>query len=420
MHHLEMVIYENLIIYFIFILFYQAETPCTQFMPFCLLKVLILLLFLSVHSFNTISMRYSLKKIYTLKASCMSTTMHNVIESNKKRILFLGTPTFAAESLQTLYDTSCAPSCQFTIAGVVTQPISGTQKKASPVQLLAKKLQLPLLAPVTAKDPEFIEQLEKLNIDLCITAAYGNYLPRKFLSIPKYGTVNIHPSLLPKYRGAAPVQRSLENGDMATGVSVAYTVLKMDAGPIIKQIPYPLTGNEKAPQVLTDCFRLGTAALIDALPGIFDGTASQVPQCEEDKSEAPKLSMSESAVDFAKLTAAQVHNKCRGFTPWPGILSYFTVGDSANPPTALKIITTIILDNQPNTAACTNEVSVIKHPYEGKDAHMLRVVCSDGSILGIVEVLPPHRKAMFVRDFLNGLKGNKSIKWSSPIVSSCS
>jgi methionyl-tRNA formyltransferase len=372
--------------------------------------LLVLTISTSVH--NCLKMLLSRKFTNNRRMSrLLSAATTDATSNTRKRLVFLGTPNFAADSLQTLFEASKEPSSSFDVVAVVTQPVSGLQKKVSPVQLLSRKLQLPLLSPETAKDTTFLEHLESLQVDLCITAAYGNYLPKRFLAIPKYGTVNIHPSLLPKYRGAAPVQRCLENGDTATGVSVAYTVQKMDAGPIIAQVPYPLTGSEKAPAVLADCFRLGTEALIHALPGILSGTALSTPQDESAKTEAPKLTMAESAVDFASMSAVNIHNKCRGFAEWPGIVGTFQIGAS-EAAVAIKIVTTVVLDARPGAAQCTREVSVIRQQYLGKDAHMLRVVCGDGSVLGVVELLPPSRKVMFVKDFLNGIKGDRSIRWA--------
>jgi methionyl-tRNA formyltransferase len=192
----------------------------------------------------------------------------------------------------------------------------------------------------------------------------------------------------------------------------------MDAGPIIAQVPYRLIGDEKAPTVLSDCFRLGTEALVRALPGILSGTAPTTPQDESANSEAPKLTMAESAVDFASMSAACIHHKCRGFAEWPGIVGTFQIGASGDA-AVIKIVTTVVLDAQPGAAQCTREVSVVKHPYQGKDAHLLRVVCGDGSVFGIVELLPPSRKVMFVKDFLNGIKGDRSIHWvaqPAPVV----
>lgn len=331
--------------------------------------------------------------------------------SEKKRVLFLGSPTFAAESLQTIHAASLAQDSLFDVVGVVTVPVSGQKKIINPVETTARKLGLPVHRPETAKDPEFLTQLEGMNLDLCITAAYGNYLPKRFLAIPMRGTVNIHPSLLPKYRGAAPVQRCLENGDAMTGVSIAFTQLKMDSGPVISQVLYPLTGNEKTPQVLTDCFRLGTQALLSALPAILDGTIVATPQEDSQKSEAPKLTAPESILSIATMSATQIHNKCRAFADWPGTNITLQVGDADSPAVPMKLITTTVLAAAPGSAPCTQDVVMVKHHYLDKEVYVLRVVCGDGSVLGIVELQQPMRKVMGARDFVNGLRGERRMRW---------
>lgn len=159
--------------------------------------------------------------------------------------MFLGTPDIAASTLSGLLEASNAPDSSFGLIGVISQPGKpkgrGNRKVPvpSPVAMVALDNGFQdgkdLLCPHTAKDGDFLSCLESWRPDLCITAAYGNFLPKKFLDIPTYGTLNIHPSLLPKYRGAAPVNRAILNGDDETGVSILYTVLKMDAGPVLAQ-----------------------------------------------------------------------------------------------------------------------------------------------------------------------------------------
>jgi len=328
--------------------------------------------------------------------------------SRDYRIAFLGTPTVAAHSLQLLYDqsvphrkhafngstpSSSTRAINYEIALVVSQPpaLAGRNKKLtlSPVHELANKLGLPLLTPDSAKDSEFLDHLEGADIDLCITAAYGNFLPKRFLSIPRCGTVNIHPSLLPRYRGAAPVQRCLESGDSATGVSIVFTVSKMDAGPIIRQIPYPLKGDEKAPQVLIDCFDAGTKGLIELLPRILTGDirfdviscmgANVTHQAEEDATPAPKLNSSDATVDFGTMTATQIHNRCRGYSEWPGIAASFIVGAEATEFSRIKIITTHVLPVPIDSSdGHLHDIKVVKL----NKMDMLQVTCHDGSVLG--------------------------------------
>lgn len=345
------------------------------------------------------------------------------------KVVFLGTPDVAARSLELLQQAS-SRSELFEVVAVVSQPPapSGRNKKLtpSPVHALAESLQIPLYTPESAKDEGFLSALEALSPDLCVTAAYGNFLPKRFLAIPKFGTLNIHPSLLPKYRGAAPVQRCLENGDAVSGVSVAVTVLKMDAGPLIRQVQVPLSGEEKAPEFLLQMFETGTEALLSALPSYFAGTIDKVPQDDAQACPAAKLNVTEARVDFSSMSASAVHNRCRGFAGWPGIWTTLRVGDSNDGSVErVKIITTTVLEGKgrPNTeeAAETPPTTTVSNACElvklvGKDGvkrDLLRVVCADGSVLGILELQPPSKKVMDARSFINGLRG-APLSWVRP------
>ena len=174
--------------------------------------------------------------------------------AGRKRVVFLGTPECAARSLELLIAAANEGRSDFELVAVVsTPPVKRGRKMRltnSPVQDTAEAAELPVLTPPNAKDEAFLEALAELQPDLCITAAYGCFLPQRFLDMPKFGTLNIHPSLLPLYRGAAPVQRCLEAGDAVTGVTVAFTVLAMDAGPVLRQVERPLQGDEQAPELL--------------------------------------------------------------------------------------------------------------------------------------------------------------------------
>ena len=375
----------------------------------------------------------SLCKAFSPKLRLFSVSQGREQSIAQKKVVFLGSPTVAAESLRTLHEVSQSQlGNNFNIVAVVTQPPApagrNNKLKRSPVHDEAGRLQLPVFTPESAKDPEFLTALEALNIDLCITAAYGNFLPKKFLTIPKFGTVNIHPSLLPLYRGAAPVQRCLEKGDAQTGVTVLFTVLKMDAGPMISQTVIPLNGDEKASDLLTHSFQLGTNALISALPNIFAGTVQTTVQVDENATAAPKISVEENIVDFQTMSAQTVHNKCRAFSDWPGIICSFMVGSEATEMSQIKLITTHVLKDFSGLSVSvfgSREVQFIKQvkqqpqQLEGdrngskveivKD--MLVVTCGDGSVLGISELQPPGKKIMSARDFMNGMRGSKKLQW---------
>lgn len=341
---------------------------------------------------------------------------------NTKRVVFLGTPGVAAKSLAILHAASKKPEQGFQIVGVVSQPPapSGRNNKItkSPVHLLAEELNLALQTPELAKDESFLEHLEQLKVDLFVTAAYGNYLPIRFLNAAKFGTINIHPSLLPKYRGAAPVQRCLENGDATTGVSLLYSVAKMDAGPILQQIPYPLQGDEKADKVLEDCFVQGTEALLALLPKVFAGTATTTIQDENAATHAPKLTTAEGLVDFSSMSATTIHNRCRGFAEWPGIFAYFQVGELPESQ-RIKIITTCVVDSHSkSTNQSVSDFTVTKGKYQG-NIDILVVPCYDGSLLGIRELQIAGKKIMDAKSFINGLRGKVQMKWTpAPIKAS--
>jgi methionyl-tRNA formyltransferase len=343
----------------------------------------------------------------------LSATIRRSFSLQEKKVVFLGTPKVAADSLQQLHE----HAKEYKIVGVVTQPPTIARRNSkkivrSPVHDLAERLQLPVFTPETAKDVSFLEELEKLNVDLFITAAYGNYLPKRFLNISKHGTINIHPSLLPKYRGAAPIQRCLENGDPITGVSVLFSVMKMDAGPIIKQIPVELNGDEKAPALLEHCFRLGTQALIqDILPTLFqNGSVSTITQKDEDATLAPKLDAQESVMDPSVLTARQIHNKGRGFADWPGIFMYLKYnGEEYH---RVKIVTTIIISDATKSAVGSSyEMPLQKLPNRKEE--VLVVTCADGSQIGIYELLPAGKKLMNAKSFMNGIR--TAVEWQKPL-----
>ena len=341
----------------------------------------------------------------------------------KQRVVFLGTPDVAAMSLEKIVSASKAAPLNdlFEVVAVVSQPPApaGRKKKLTPssVQLAAEKLEIPIMIPEKAKDEDFLSALEDMKPDLCITAAYGQWLPKRFLAIPRRGTLNIHPSLLPLFRGAAPVQRCLERGDDMTGVSVAETVLKMDSGPIVRQVTRELSGDEKADDLLQELFVKGTDELLDALPAFFneDDPIVLSPQDDAKACPADKITVEEAKIDFKSTSATTIHNKCRGFAGWPGIWSNFQVGDEEEAQ-RIKIITTKVL-SEPGATPPSQEVSVTKYQAtdesgnnKGKAKDILCVVCGDGSSLGILELQPPGKKVMDAKSFINGLQG-KSLAW---------
>jgi len=340
-------------------------------------------------------------------------------DDGKARILFLGTPDVAATSLKTIYEQSQSPDSPYKIVGVVTQPPKRRKRKGkeimSPVGLVAEELELPyILHPEKARDAEFLDELENtVKPDLCITAAYGQYLPKRFLSLPKFGTLNIHPSLLPRWRGASPVQRSLEAGDNPVGVSVLFTVSKMDAGPVVSQETLTIDENEQATTLLPTLFDIGTQSLLDALPKVVNGEITMDNSLVQDEPEVVEASMinaAEGQLHPDTMSASECHNRIRGFSMWPGTYIYIKIGedDETKEPVKIKIIESNVLDE---TVDPTNVIEIGPKKKDG-----LRLVHSDGSVLELLKVQPVTRNVMDAKSFVNGLQG-QSVRWISGVES---
>jgi len=346
----------------------------------------------------------------------------------KARIVFLGTPDVAATSLQSIVEESKKENSCFEVVGVVTQPPKrrkrGGKVIPSPVGYAAEELEIPvILCPEKAKDVDFLEEMESLNVDLCITAAYGQYLPKRFLKVPKLGTLNIHPSLLPRWRGASPVQRSLEAGDNPIGVSVLFTVSKMDAGPIVTQQTSQIDDNDTATTVLPHLFQLGTQSLIDIIPDVIQRKTTFDTATIQDEQlvlNADLIHSSEGELKVWTDSAKSCHDKTRGFSMWPGTFMYFKIGDDNDSdndeqqqtPVKVKIIQTRLLpDNDEDDVTTTPITNVVHMGPNKKDG--LRVVCGDGSVLELLQVQPATRKAMDAKSYVNGLQG-QTLRWVQP------
>ena len=343
----------------------------------------------------------------------------------KHRVVFLGTPDVAASALDALLDAADEPDCAWEVHAVVSQPGRprgrGRSKSGppppSPVAECALRRGVPedrVLCPVKANEPAFLEALKRLEPDLAVTAAYGNFLPSAFLAVPRLGTLNIHPSLLPQFRGAAPVQRALERGVPVTGVTVAYTVLEMDAGPVVRRVERPLDGSEKHVDLLRELFATGAEALLEALPSVWTGEAASAatPQAAfGEPTHAPKVSPEEGVLDFKNESATTLRDKVRGFAGWPGTKGAFAMkkeseADDAWREVTLKIITANVFEGASVESvgesgaggAYAGAVTVTKKS--------MRVPCAGGTWLEVTEVQPPGKKAMDVASYANGLKGS--------------
>ena len=331
--------------------------------------------------------------------------------SSPKRVVFLGTPDVAAIVLKDLLAASeqsmTTASTPWEISAVVTQPGRpkgrGKVPQPSPVYTTAVDHGIPsdrIYTPVKASEKDFLAALADLDPDVCITAAYGNYLPTTFLSIPTHGTLNIHPSLLPLYRGAAPVQRSLQDGVRTSGVTVLYTVKEMDAGPIVDQATYEVGENVTSPELLDALFRLGTARLVACLPGVWDGRVAMGTSREQAHGEAThagKILREEGRLWFKR--AQEDHDKTRGFCGWPGTYGRFLVvgEDGKEEAVEVKVLETRVGEAEGAGAGEARRVVLDK----GRNAMVAR--CEDGSVLEMLRLQNPGKKPVDAKSFANGL-----------------
>ena len=228
------------------------------------------------------------------------------------------------------------------------------------------------------------------------------------------GTLNIHPSLLPRWRGASPVQRSLEAGENPVGVSVLFTVSKMDAGPIVCQETAEIDENDTATNVLPFLFDIGTKSLLNkALPDVLSGKVTmETGSIQQDESmvvNASLIDASEGELKVWEQSATTCHNKARGFSMWPGTFMYFRIGDESDEPVKVKVAETRVLEMEEKEPLSD---IVELGPKKGDG---LRVICYDGSILELLQVQSATRKVMDAKSFVNGLQG-QSLKWVKPDV----
>lgn len=241
------------------------------------------------------------------------------------RIAFLGSGTLACPLLRRIIDEG-----RDEIVGVVTQPDRkggrGQRCLSCPLREVAQAYGLPLWAPERADEPSFLEDMKGLAPDVMIVASYGQFLKKALLDIPPHGTVNIHPSLLPEYRGASPIQWALANGDTETGVSVLYVTPRMDAGDILAQERADILPDDTFPLLEERLAIRGGELLVRVLREIEAGTMQPVPQDESRVTFARKLCKEDGMVDWTQ-PATVIRNRLRGFIPWPGSYTFQPSGD---------------------------------------------------------------------------------------------
>ena len=300
------------------------------------------------------------------------------------RIVFMGTPDFAVGSLQALCE-----SGKHEILAVVTQPDRpkgrGNKLLQTPVKEYALAQGLTVYQPQKVKTAEFVELLHELQPELIVVAAFGQFLSKEILELPKYGCINVHASLLPKYRGAAPIQYAIIKGEKESGVTIMQMDIGMDTGAMLDKVVVPIAENTTMGELHDALREQGAALLLEVIDKIAAGTAVAEPQDNEQATYATLLDRSMEHIDWSK-TAQEVHNLIRGFNPAPSTFTKLPNGKS------LKIWGSKMTDKSSAAAAGT----VIE---TGK--HSFFVACGEG-VLEITEVQPESKKRMPAQVFLNG------------------
>lgn len=241
-------------------------------------------------------------------------TQSSVLNPQPYSVVFMGTPDFAVPALRRLI-------AHFRVMGVVTQPDRpagrSRQVQMSPVKQVALDAGIPVFQPEKIRRPEAVEILKQWTPDVYVVAAFGQILPQAVLDIPPHGSVNVHASLLPRWRGAAPIQAVIRAGDAETGVTIMKMDAGLDTGPMLRQRAIPIAPDETGQSLHDKLAELGGDLLIETLPGYLNGSIPPQPQPDEGITLAPRIQKEEGHINWAQ-DAAQIERTVRAFTPWPG------------------------------------------------------------------------------------------------------
>ena len=298
-------------------------------------------------------------------------------------ILFMGTPAFAVPSLVALLEAG------HRVCGVFTQPDRpknrGMKLQACPVKEYALSYNIPVFQPLKMRDGTAMEHIRALAPELIVVAAYGRILPDDILDYPKYGCINVHSSVLPKYRGAAPINWAILNGETETGVTIMHMATELDAGDIIRVVKTPIGPDETAPQLFVRLAQLGAGALVEAVSDLAAGRAIRTQQDHGAATFAPMLGRELSPMDWSK-PAQVLHCQVRGLDPWPA-----AVGEFGG--IRCKVWRTQVCGEITGKAPGT----VVEADKDG-----ILIACGGGSLLRILELQADGGKRMGVADYLRG------------------
>jgi methionyl-tRNA formyltransferase len=298
------------------------------------------------------------------------------------RVVFFGTPAFAVPSLTRLI-------AEHDVVMVVTRPDQrqgrGQKVSASPVKALAERHGIPVSQPTKLGDTTWLEHVAAATPDLAVVAAYGRLLPQPLLDLPRKGFINVHASLLPRWRGAAPIHRAMLAGDADTGISIMRVVLALDAGPVLAERRTPIESADTSQTLDARLSQIGADLLIDTIARMASGAITATPQDESRATYAPRLERHESQIDWQR-PAAEVDRRIRGLQAWP-----LAAGLLAGKRVQFLMSTVAGHDVHPNAPG-----TIVEATTQG-----LLVACAPGAVL-ITEVLPEGRRPMPVGAFVNG------------------
>lgn len=298
----------------------------------------------------------------------------------------MGTPDFAVPCLEKLIEN------KYEVVGVFTQPDKkkgrGQKFAFSPVKELALKNNLPVFQPESLKNAEVLELIKKLNPELIVVVAYGKILPKNILEIPKYGCINVHGSLLPKYRGAAPIQWAIINGEKKSGVTTMFMDEGMDTGDMLLKAEVKIEDEDTSESLYFKLSKLGSELLIKTLDILQNGKLNPQKQNEEDATYSKMLTKEMGEIDWNK-KATEIHNLVRGLFPWP-------VAKTKLNSKTLKIFKTKVLDG------------ISGEPGNVKSIDPFIVFCGKNTALEILELQFDNRKRMKSSDFFRGFRINES------------
>ena len=306
------------------------------------------------------------------------------ISPARLRIVFFGTPGFAVPTLAALL------ASRHHVVGVVTQPDRprgrGQRISDAPVKALAMERGLPVLQPDRLSRDQFSESFTGLDAELGVVAAYGKILPEWLLQMPQLGMINVHASLLPKYRGAAPVHRAILAGETVTGVTIIRVVKALDAGPMLRSVNRPIAVDDTSDVVARDLAALEPTLLVGVVDDLATGPVAEIPQDDGQATYAPRLTKDEGRVDFNR-TALEIHNQIRGLRPWPA--AYTSLNGTRLVLHQARMSERESGDSEPGLCISA-------------DGRAITVAAGDRGAVDLLQVQLEGRRVMPARDFLAG------------------